>query len=57
MSGRRGEAGELREQVLERFGHEGLEELGLAIASAQFFPTMKRATGFARSCATVEVEV
>ena len=49
--------GGLRQRLVERFGDRGLVELALAITTAQAYPTMKRALGFATACALVEVEV
>lgn len=48
---------ELREKLVARYGREGLAELAFAIASAQVYPTLKRAMGHARSCSTAELEV
>jgi hypothetical protein len=49
------DAPELRETLRARFGSPALVELGLAVASARFFPAFKRALGHARSCAVVQV--
>lgn len=44
--------------VVERLlGEAGLGELALAIAAARVFPAVKRALGFATSCALVQVSV
>lgn len=48
---------ELRERVRERYGEEGLVELALGIAAARVFPVVKRALGYATSCALVEVKI
>lgn len=52
-----GDEGALREQVRRYFGEEGLVELALAVATAQVFPGIKRALGYATSCALVHIEV
>ena len=46
-----------RERIIERYGHQGLIELALAITSARTFPTLKRTLGFAISCSRVQVAV
>ena len=48
---------ELRERVRARYGEEGLVELALGIAAARVFPVVKRALGYATSCALVEVKI
>ena len=48
---------ELRDVLRARYGDRGLQELALGVASAQFFPVLKRGLGFARSCSVVGVEV
>lgn len=48
---------ELRERVRRRFGERGLVELSEAIAMHRVFPTLKRALGYATTCARVTVEV
>jgi len=50
-----GEEEELRRRIRQRYGEEGLVELALGIAAARVFPVTKRALGFAKSCAVVEV--
>lgn len=47
----------LRERLRHRYGDAGLIELSVGIASARFFPTLKRALGFSRSCALVPAAV
>ena len=47
----------LRARLVERYGTEGLSELAMAIASAQIYPTLKRAMGHATSCARMELRV
>jgi hypothetical protein len=39
------------EQLRERHGTAGLHEIGLNIAGTLLYPTIKRATGHAQSCA------
>jgi hypothetical protein len=46
-----------REGIIQRYGHDGLIELALAITSARTFPTLKRSLGFAISCSRVQVAV
>ncbi|OZC03764.1 carboxymuconolactone decarboxylase family protein [Rubricoccus marinus] len=48
---------EPRQRLRERFGDRGVVELALAVATAQAYPTIKRALGFATACSRVEVEV
>lgn len=48
---------ELREALTRRWGAAGVIELGLAIATAQLLPTLKRAMGRAQSCSFAPVEV
>ena len=52
-----GEEEELRQRIREHYGQEGLVEMALGIASARVFPVTKRALGYAKSCALVEVRV
>ena len=52
-----GEEDALREHLRARYGEAGLFELALAIASCGVFPVAKRALGYAKSCALVNVEV
>ena len=47
----------MRERVRERYGEEGLVELALGIAAARVFPVVKRALGYATSCALVKVKI
>ena len=55
--GATGEEDALRERIRQRYGEDGLVELGLAIASARVFPITKRALGYATACALVDIEV
>lgn len=41
---------ELRESLRTRYGAKGLVELGLVIAGARMFPTLKKAMGAASAC-------
>jgi alkylhydroperoxidase family enzyme len=52
-----GEEGQYRDRLRSVFGEEALAELGMAIAFARVYPTMKRAMGFAVSCTTTTVDV
>ena len=47
----------LRERIRTRYGDAGLVELALAIASARVFPVTKRALGYAKSCAEVQINI
>lgn len=40
-----------------KFGRKALVDLSLVIAMARFYPTVKRALGYSRSCAEVKVSV
>jgi len=48
---------EPRQRLLERFGDRGVVEAALAVTTAQVYPTMKRALGYATACSLVEVDV
>ena len=52
-----GDEAKLRESLREQYGDEALVELAMGIARARVFPTVKRALGYATSCALVEVRV
>src|SRR5712692_3611012 len=52
-----GEEDAWRERIRLRYGHEGLIEMALAIASCRVFPIIKRALGYAVSCSAVAVRV
>jgi alkylhydroperoxidase family enzyme len=45
----------LREQLRDRYGDAGLIDLAYALASAQVFPVVKRALGYATACARVDL--
>ncbi|MFK7777008.1 MAG: carboxymuconolactone decarboxylase family protein [Gimesia sp.] len=48
---------ELEHRIQARFDRGSLLELGLCIASAKVFPTIKRALGSVKSCQRIEIEV
>ena len=48
---------ELRQRIRETYGEDGLVEMALGIASARVFPVTKRALGYAKSCALVEIRI
>jgi alkylhydroperoxidase family enzyme len=52
-----GDEGEFREVLRERYGDRGIVELAMAITRGRFYPTLKRALGYATSCSLVEVQV
>lgn len=45
----------LRDEVLRRWGQQGLVSLAFAIASARIFPTVKYALGHGKACTRVSV--
>jgi len=47
---------ELRETIIEMHGEHILSEISLAIATAQFHPTVKRAMGYGTVCEVGELE-
>jgi alkylhydroperoxidase family enzyme len=47
----------LRDQLRNIYGDEAVVELALAIATARFFPTTRRALGYAKSCSLEPVQV
>lgn len=57
MQANREDDPEVRNEIIHRFGHEGLIELALAITSTRTFPALKRVLGYATSCSRVVVEV
>lgn len=52
-----GEEEELRQRIRKWYGEEGLVEMALGVAAARLFPITKRALGYSKSCALVEVKV
>ena len=48
---------EMDERIRKRFDTGQLLEMGLAISAMKFFPTIKRAAGYAKSCKLVEITV
>ncbi len=57
MTAGREDPAEPRQRLLDRFGDRGVVELALAVTTAQAYPTMKRALGFATACALVTIDV
>lgn len=55
-SGRPMPAG-LEERIHARFDKGQLLEIGLSVASAKVFPTIKRASGHIKSCSLIDIEV
>jgi AhpD family alkylhydroperoxidase len=49
-------ADELRDEIRARWGEHGLIELAFTIATARFYPAVKRGMGFAHTCERVVVE-
>ncbi|QDT99482.1 carboxymuconolactone decarboxylase family protein [Gimesia aquarii] len=47
----------LEDRIQARFDKASLLELGLCIASAKVFPTIKRALSYAKSCNLIEIKV
>jgi len=47
----------LTQRIQSRFDRGALLELGVCIATAKVFPTIKRAAGYANSCRLIEIEV
>lgn len=47
----------LAQRIESRFDRGALLELGIAIATAKVFPTIKRAAGYANRCRLIEIEV
>jgi hypothetical protein len=46
----------IRNDIVRRFGMDGLISLALGIAGARIFPTLKRSLGHARACERLEIE-
>ncbi len=44
-----------REEVMRRFGHEGLVSLAFAMAQTRTYPTMKRVLGYAHVCERLRI--
>jgi AhpD family alkylhydroperoxidase len=53
---RGGMADELRDAIRDKWGERGLIELAFTIATARFYPAVKRGMGFAHTCERVVVE-
>ncbi|QDT40579.1 Carboxymuconolactone decarboxylase family protein [Gimesia alba] len=47
----------LEERIQSRLSRTALLDLGVCIASAKVFPTIKRAAGYANSCRLIEIQV
>ncbi len=50
-------AGGMRHELRDHYGEEGVSELSVAIATAAFFPTIKRAMGFGETCTLPQLTV
>ena len=48
-------ADELREQVRAKWGEKGLIELAFVVATARFYPAVKRGMGYAHTCEKVVI--
>lgn len=48
---------ELLDRIASRYDKAALLELGICVATAKVFPTVKRALGYTRNCRLVEIEV
>lgn len=44
-----------REDVMQRFGHDGLVSLAFAMAQTRTYPTMKRVLGYAHACERLRI--
>jgi AhpD family alkylhydroperoxidase len=52
----RGEdASALRDAIATRWGERGVIELSFTIATARFYPAVKRGMGYARACETIKI--
>jgi hypothetical protein len=49
------EAGDLREEVLRRFGKRGLVSLTFSLTAARLYPTLKYALGHGKACTRLTV--
>jgi alkylhydroperoxidase family enzyme len=49
------ECSELRDKIRDKWGEPGLIEIAFTIATARFYPALKRGMGFAQSCERVTV--
>ena len=47
---------DMRIDLERRYGREAMMELSFAIAAARFYPAVKRALGYAKSCSLVRVK-
>lgn len=49
-------ADEMRDQIRAKWGEKGLIELAFAIATARFYPAIKRGMGYAHTCERVVIQ-
>lgn len=49
-------AEEMRDEIRAKWGEQGLIELAFTIATARFYPALKRGMGYAHTCERVVVE-
>jgi len=49
-------ADDLRDEIRKAWGERGLVELAFTIATARFYPAVKRGLGYARTCERVVIE-
>lgn len=49
-------ADEMRDQIRAKWGEKGLIELAFAIATARFYPALKRGMGYAHTCERVVID-
>jgi len=50
------EADDLRDQVLERWGQQGVITLGLAISAYRVYPALKYSLGYGKACSRIQVK-
>ena len=46
----------LRDEIVRRWGDQGLVALGLALTTARMYPTLKYALGYGKACSKVTVD-
>lgn len=49
-------ADEMRDEIRKKWGEKGLIELAFAIATARFYPAIKRGMGYAHTCERVVIQ-
>jgi hypothetical protein len=49
-------ANEMRDEIRAKWGDKGLIELAFAIATARFYPALKRGMGYAHTCERVVIQ-